>query len=49
MPDREVKTIKDLMYYQYAKIIARRAFDAPDGKEPKERHYWGFSLTATLS
>ena len=37
MPDREVKTIKDLIYYQYAKIIARRAFDAADGKEAKGR------------
>ncbi len=26
MPDRDVKTIQDLIYYQYAKIIARRAF-----------------------
>jgi hypothetical protein len=33
MPDRDVKTIQDLIYYQYAKIIARRAFVAADGKE----------------
>ena len=39
MPDRDVKTIQDLIYYQYAKIIARRAFDVPDGKEAKGRHY----------
>ena len=26
MPDREVRTIRDLLYYQYAKVIARRAF-----------------------
>jgi archaeosine-15-forming tRNA-guanine transglycosylase len=26
MPDRDVKMIRDLIYYQYAKIIARRAF-----------------------
>jgi hypothetical protein len=25
MPDRDVSTIKDLIYYQYAKIIARSA------------------------
>lgn len=31
MPDREVKTIKDLIYYQYAKIIARSAM-GPDAK-----------------
>jgi ribosomal protein S27AE len=39
MPDRDVKTIRDLIYYQYAKIIARRAFGAADGKEAKNRHY----------
>jgi hypothetical protein len=31
MPDRDVTTIKDLIYYQYAKIIARSAFSVPDG------------------
>jgi len=31
MPDRDVLTIKDLIFYQYAKIIARRAFSVPDG------------------
>ncbi len=25
MPDRDVETIRDLIYYQYAKIIARVA------------------------
>lgn len=25
MPDREVKTIQDLIFYQYAKIIAKSA------------------------
>lgn len=39
MPDRDVKTIRDLIYYQYAKIIAKRAFSTPDGKEAKEQHY----------
>ena len=39
MPDRDVKTIRDLIYYQYAKIIARRAFSVPDGKEAKAQHY----------
>jgi len=28
-----------LIYYQYAKIVARRAFDAVDGKETQGRHY----------
>lgn len=29
----ETATIRDLIYYQYAKIIVRRAFGAADGKE----------------
>jgi len=33
MPDRDVKTIQDLIYYQYAKIIARRAFGAADERK----------------
>ena len=32
MPDREVKSIRDLIYFQYAKIIARSAF-GPDAKK----------------
>jgi hypothetical protein len=39
MPDREVKTICDLIYYQYAKIIVRRASGAADGKEAKAVSY----------
>jgi len=39
MPDKEVKTIRDLICYQYAKIITRRAFGVSDGKEAKRRHY----------
>jgi len=39
MPDRDVKTIQDLIYYQYAKIIARKAFSVSDGKEAKKQHY----------
>ena len=39
MPDRDVRTVQDLIYYQYAKIIAMRAFSAPNGKEAKKRHY----------
>ena len=31
MPDRDVTTIKDLIYYQNAKILARGALHAPDG------------------
>jgi 5-methylcytosine-specific restriction endonuclease McrA len=39
MPDKDVQTIKDLLYYQYAKIIARRAFAVSNGKEAKKQHY----------
>ncbi len=39
MPDRDVSTIRDLIYYQYAKIIAKSAFAASDGREAKGRHY----------
>lgn len=39
MPDRDVKTIQDLLFYQYAKIIAKRAFAVSDGKEVKKQHY----------
>ena len=39
MPDRDVTTIRDLIYYQYAKIIARSALHAPDGTAAKGKHY----------
>jgi hypothetical protein len=39
MPDREVITVRDLFYYQYAKIITRRAFNMPDGEAAKHEHY----------
>jgi len=39
MPDKEVKTIKDLIYYQYAKIIAKSAFLIPDGEKAKKGNY----------
>jgi hypothetical protein len=39
MPDKDVTTIQDLIYYQYSKIIARRAFAAEDGVEAKKLHY----------
>lgn len=39
MPDRDVKTIRDLICYQYSKIVARSAFGVPDGKEAKNKHY----------
>lgn len=39
MPDRDVETIRDLIFYQYAKVIARSAFSVGDGKEAKKQHY----------
>lgn len=39
MPDRDVKTIQDLIYYQYSKIIAKSAFASADGKDAKNKHY----------
>jgi len=39
MRDRDVSTIGDLIYYQYAKIIAKSAFGVPEGREAKGRHY----------
>lgn len=39
MPDREVETVRDLIFYQYAKIIAKSAFKVGDGTEAKGRHY----------
>jgi len=36
MPDRDVRTVRDLIYYQYAKIIAKMAFAACDGESSLE-------------
>jgi hypothetical protein len=44
MPDKDVRTVRDIIYYQYAKIIARRAFTAENGEEAKKKHY-GFIKT----
>lgn len=39
MPDREVTCIRDIIYYQYAKIIAKSAFHLNDGREAKKEKY----------
>jgi hypothetical protein len=39
MPDRDVTTMKDLIYYQYAKTTARSAFAVPDGITAKGNFY----------
>jgi hypothetical protein len=44
MPDRDVETIRDLILYQYAKIIARSALGAGDSVAAKKEHY-GFIKT----
>jgi len=48
MPDRDVETIRDLIFYQYAKIVARRAFGAADGKEAKKQHYGFIKCLKTI-
>ena len=37
MPDRDVNTIRDLIHYQYATIIAKSAFAASDGASRLKR------------
>ena len=39
MPDRDVSTIGDLIYYRYAKIIAKSSFGVPEGREAKGERY----------
>ncbi len=39
MPDKEVKTVQDQIFYQYAKIVACSAFGLSDGREAKRKHY----------
>jgi len=34
-----VKTVRDIIFYQYAKIIAKSAFKVPNGKKAKKRHF----------
>jgi 5-methylcytosine-specific restriction endonuclease McrA len=39
MPDRDVKTLRDLINYQYSKIIACSAFKCKNGFVVKKKHY----------
>ncbi len=39
MPDSEVKTVRDLIFFQYAKLIARAAFHCTDGEQAKKKCY----------
>jgi len=34
-----IKTIQDIIFYQYAKIIAKSAFEVKNGKEAKKKHF----------
>ena len=44
MPDGDVKTLQDVIYFQYAKIIACSAFSCGNGSEAKKKCY-GFIKT----
>ena len=37
MPDRDIASIRDLIHYQYAIIIAKSAFAASDGESSLKR------------
>jgi 5-methylcytosine-specific restriction endonuclease McrA len=39
MPDSEVKTVRDIIFYQYAKLIARSSKGFKDGSEAKKKDY----------
>ena len=39
MPDRDVHTVKDVIFFQYSKIIAKAAFKHGDGREAKKASY----------
>jgi hypothetical protein len=47
MPGRDVATIKDPIYYQYAKIKAKSAFAASDG-ESRLKHRGDKKLHASI-
>ena len=36
VPDRDVRIVRDLIYYQSAKIIARSTLQEPDGRPSKD-------------
>jgi hypothetical protein len=39
MPDRDVSTLRDIISYRYAKIIACSEFGRANGVEAKKKHY----------
>ena len=42
-PISEIKTIEHMIFYQYAKIMAKSAFGHKDGKEAKAKNF-GFII-----
>lgn len=38
-PISEIKTIEHMIFYQYAKIMAKSAFGHKDGKEAKAKNF----------
>jgi hypothetical protein len=39
MVDKEVNTIKDLIYYQFAKIVVKDMLNLQDREDARQRHY----------
>jgi hypothetical protein len=39
MPDRDVHTVKDVILFQYSKLITRAAFNLSNGREAKNKYY----------
>ena len=45
LPDRDVRTVRDPIHYQYAKTIARTALRAPGGTAAKENYHGSIKQT----
>lgn len=39
MPDRDVHTVKDVIFFQYSKLITRAVFNLSNGTEAKKKCY----------
>lgn len=39
MPEKDVHTIRDLIFYQYAKVVVKSALNLTDAEDAKQRHY----------
>jgi len=49
MPPRAVKTIRDLIFWQYAKIIAESAGLLPFGNTLRRKKNWMFASIAAVN